>query len=461
MSESTPAAESPPKLEPPQSRQELILSIIGASVLLFAAIVIIIFLGLRGTGQGGVPTPTATDETEPTLASSTSPSMTRSCETVINSGNVQVSVALPISTTVKGTQFRVEPIVPEVDAWSYPSTRSDVALWICGTVVNYVIGLEPTPEAEALVTGLAPGDRITLQLANGTVLPFHFTARREVPPGQKDVLSQQQPRLTLLLARDDVWQVAVADYLAEEESSEALTSEPSAQLGQPVDVGDARVTVRRGHARQDENLPPGTMYYLVEFSVENVGDASLLAGSFSMRLRDELGNTYLVSPPASEAGESGPLSGEIGPGASVQATAGYLVPQPLPAGSLTWIFSPRPGAEVEARIGIPYESAAGSPSATAQVDVTVDDAFLSSDGNTFIIVGEIRNGGAEPVVVESADITLSSSSGNGELVMSAPALPWSIEPGQTQVIELQYQRPAASTVLLELLGYSFEIAGLQ
>jgi hypothetical protein len=461
MPEPNPEAEKSPRPNSPKSRQDLLLSIIGASVLLFAAVAIIIFLGLRGTGQGSVGTPTTTDAAEPTLTSSTFPSPTQRCETIINSGNVQVSVALPISATVKDTGFRVEPIVPESNAWSYPSTRSDVGLWVCGTVVNYVIGLDPTPEVEALITGLAPSDRIRLQLDNGTVLPFRFTARREVPPGQKEVLSQQQPRLTLLLARDDVWQVAVADYAAEEESSDAPALEPSAQLGQSVDVGDVRIAVSRGHARQDESLPPGTMYYLVEFSVENVGDAPLLTGSFSMRLRDELGNTYLVSPSASEAGEFGPLSGEIEPGASVQATAGYLVPQPLPAGSVTWIFSPRPGTEAQARIGIPYEETAGSPSSTAQVDVTLNDAFLSSNGNTLIIVGEVRNGGAQPLTVETADITLSSSSGTGELIMTAPSLPWSIEPGQAQVIELQYQRPAASAVLLELLGYSFEIDGLQ
>jgi len=461
MPESTPPAKPPRGPNSLQSRQELILSIIGASVLLFAAIVIIIFLGLRGTGQGSAGTPTATNQTQPTLASPTSPSLTRSCETVINSGNVQVSVALPVSTTVKGTPFRVEPIMPDGDAWSYPSSRSDVALWVCGTVVNYVIGLDPTLEAAALITSLVPGDRIRLQLANGTILPFRFTARREVPPGQQDVLSQQQPRLTLLLARDDVWEVAIADYVAEEESTEALALAPSAQPGQAVDVGGVRVTVGRGHAKQAESLPPGTMYYLVEFLIENIGDAPLLTGSFSMRLRDELGNTYLISPSASGAGEFGPLSGEIEPGASAQATAGYLVPHPLPPGSLTWIFSPHPGTEAQARIAIPYESATDNPPSTAQVDVTVDDAFFSSDGNTLIIVGEVRNGGADPVTVKPADITLSSSSGTGQLVMAAPSLPWSIAPGQAQVIELQYQRPAASTVLLELLGYTFEIGGLQ
>jgi hypothetical protein len=462
MREPAPATERTPRPNSPENRQELILSIIGASVLLFAAVAIIVFLGLTGTGRGSAGTPTATDKkVEATSTLPASPSPMRSCETVINSGNIQVSVALPISTTVKNTQFRVEPIVPETDAWSYPSDRSGVALWVCGTVVNYVIGLDPTPEAEALITSLTPGDRIRLQLANGIVLPFRFTARQEVPPGDEDVLTQRQPRLTLLLAGEDVWQVAVADYVAEEEPAGAAASEPSAQVGQPVTAADARITVSRGHARRDESLPPGTMYYLVEFLVDNIGDTPLSTGSFSMRLRDELGNTYLASPSASETGDHGPPSGELQPGASVQATAGYLVPDPLPIGTLTWTFSPRPGSEAQARIGIPYEGPAGSPSSTGQIDVTVDDAFLSSDGAALIIVGEVRNGGTETLSVEMADITLSSSSGASELIMAAPPLPWSIEPGQAQVIELQYQRPGASAVLLELLGYSFEIAGIQ
>jgi hypothetical protein len=93
--------------------------------------------------------------------------------------------------------------------------------------------------------------------------------------------------------------------------------------------------------------------------------------------------------------------------------------------------------------------------------VTVTDAFVDDEGNVLIIVGEVRNGGTEPLTVEMADVTLSSSAGASELIMTAPPLPWSIEPGQAQVIELQYQRPDASAALLELLGYSFEIAGLQ
>lgn len=174
-----------------------------------------------------------------------------------------------------------------------------------------------------------------------------------------------------------------------------------------------------------------------------------------------MGNTYLLSPPASEAGDFGPLRGEVAPGNSAQGSAGYLVPDPLPSGPLIWTFSPRAGSEAQASVSIPYEGGAGDEPSVTQADVAVNDAFFSSDGNTLILEGEIRNTGTAPLTIEEEDISLSSSAGLSELIVAAPLLPWTIEPDETQVIELQYQRPDASTVLLELVGYSFEIDGLQ
>lgn len=460
MDERVPAAQTTAKPGAPKSRQELILSIVGASILLVALGAIIAF-ALGRTGRGGVAGPNPTQEVAPTSTSAASPLATPSCETVINSGNLEVSVAAPVSTTIKDTRFRVEPLIPDGGTWSYPSDRSDVAVWLCGTVINYIIGLEQTPETEALITDLVPGDRIRLELANGTVLPFRFAGRQEVSPGDEDVLDQRQPRLTLLVAGGDVWHVATADYVTEEESREAARSVPSARLGQPVRVGDTRVMVDRGHAERKDGLPSGTMYYLVEFSVENVGDERLATSGFWMRLQDDLGNTYLVSPSATQAGEYGPLNGEMDPGASAQATAGYLVPDPLPAGTVIWSFSPGPGTAAAARIGIPYEGAAQGSSSVADTEVTVDDAFLDDEGDAVIIVGTVRHSGAEPLTVETVDVTLSSSSGPSELIRAAPPFPWSIEPGQEQVIELEYERPDASSALLELLGYSFEIGGFE
>lgn len=457
----TPA--SPPERSPgsssPHRRQLLVLSVAIGAVLLFIAIVILIYLGLRGTGQPSAGTPTPTEGVRPTATAPASPILAPSCEAILSSGNVEVSMALPISLTAgNAASYPVVPIVPQEDAWVYPQGRSGDGVWVCGTVVNYVIGLDPTAANEELVGNLAPGDEIRLQLSNGAVLLFRVAERRDVSPGAAAATSQQQPRLTLVLPKSDTWQIAIADYAAEAEPAEPPTTGASAQLGQPVEVDGVRVTVSEGTLERRGDLAQGTAYFIVEFTVENPGEQPLATETFSMRLRDSLGNTYLVSPQASEAGESGALTGQIQPGASAQGSAGYVVPDPLPTGEIAWIFSPRPGSQ-QVSVSIPHEYTGDA--VALQPDVRVTDAFLSSDGSILIIEGEVQNRDTRPLVVEPSDVTLSSSAGVGELVTEAPPLPWTIQPGQLQVIELQYQRPEASTVLLELLGYSFEISGVQ
>jgi hypothetical protein len=235
----------------------------------------------------------------------------------------------------------------------------------------------------------------------------------------------------------------------------------SPRPSQPVRVGDVQVTVVRGHAeRGGAALLPGTMYYLVEFSVENVGQTPLDTSGFSMRLQDGMGNEYLLSPAASAAGEYGPLSGELAAGAVVQSTAGYLVSELLAGPTLNWAFSPGHGSELWASVDIPYATEE-QPVPVSQAEVSITDVFLSGDGSVLIIEGEVRNVGSEPFTVEMSDISLTSSAGMSDLRMAAPPLPWTVQPGQTQVIELQYTKPAASAALLSLLGYSFEIEGLQ
>jgi hypothetical protein len=202
------------------------------------------------------------------------------------------------------------------------------------------------------------------------------------------------------------------------------------------------------------------MAYLVEFSVENAGTEPLDADSFTMQLQDGAGNWYLVSPSASGAGENGPLGGKITPGARGLGTAGYVVPEMLAGPVLVWTFTPDPRAGLYASVGIPYETPT-EPSVANQIEAVITDAFLSVDGGTVVIEGEMRNTGDEAFTVALNSVSLTSSAGIGELRMAAPPLPWTIAPGQTQVIELQYARPDASAALLTLLGYTFEIQGLK
>jgi len=438
----------------------LIIPIVGVILLLLTIVVLILLLGLWGVLFGDESSPGMPLEViklTPTI--SASPLPPPSCETIISSGEVQVAVPLPISLTVGSESFPVVAIVSEQEEWTYPSGYPGSAAWICGTVVNYVLGLEATPENEALLTGLRPGDEIKLHLSNGVVLFFRFVERREVAANEASVFEQIRPRLTLILERKaGTWQVAAADYVAETEPVQPPQSGALAQPGQPVRVGDAQVTVIRGHAeRGGPDLLPGTMHYLVEFSVENVGTVPLDTDVFNVQLEDGVGSGYLLSPAASAIGEYGSLSGEIGPGATVQGTAGYLVPETLAGPTLVWTFSPWPGSELRASVSIPYE-AESEPVPGDQAEVTITDAFLDDD--VLVIEGEVRNTGVAPFTVELSDVSLTSSAGMSDLRMAAPPLPWTIQPGQTQVIELQYSKPDASTALLALLGYSFEVRGL-
>ena len=454
-----------------QSRRNclIIIPLAGGILFVLIAVILLLVLGLRQAfvQQASTDMPLEivklTPPAIPTAQPSPLPPPQQSCETIISSDDVQVAASLPVSLTLGGEPFPIVAIVSGEQGWTYPSGHTGAAAWVCGTVVNYVVGLEPTPENETTLIGLRPGDEIKMHLSSGTVLVFRFVERRETEANEASVFDQMRPRLTLVLEKQDgAWQVAEADYASEIEQIPPSTGTLTPP-GQPVRVGDAQVTVTEGHVERDAaDLLAGTMYYLVEFSVENVGIAPLDASAFNMQLQDDVGNIYLLSPTASEAGANGSLGGEIGTGSVMQGTAGYLVPETLVGPALIWTFSPRLGSAL-ASVSIPYEASVEQPSVGERAEVTLDEdgTFLSSDGGNLVIGGQVHNVGEVPITVELSDISLTSSAGMSALVSNAPRLPWTLQPGETQVFELQYDTPAASTALLTLLGYSFEIRGVR
>ena len=470
---STPSSRSPTgaasPLVGPEPRRWLVLApIVGGTCLLLTAVALILILLVRGglSGEEEAPPATTVENTElpPTTTPTqmpASPAPLPSCETIISSDDTLLAVPLPISLTVGSEGFPVVAITPGEQGWTYPSDYPGSAAWVCGTVVNYVLELEPTPENDALLGNLKPGDEISLALSNGTKLLFRFAERQEVAANRASVLEQFEPRSTLIVTRDDgTWQVATADYVAEAEATQ-LPLGTLARLNDVVRVGEVQVSVTKWHVKRDQSdLQPQTMLFLVEFSVENVGTDPLDTRALVMQLQDGAGNWYLVSPSASAAGENGPLTGRIAPGTTAHGTAGYVVPERLAGPTLIWTFTPKPGVELQASVGIPYGMET-QPSSADQIEAAITDAFLTTDGATLIIEGEMRNTGDEPFTVVLNNISLTSSAGMSDLRMAAPPLPWEIAPGQTQVIELQYAKPDASAALLTLVGYTFEIQGLK
>jgi len=457
LSRSMPPPPNPPRARSPKPKLLLILPVVVVMLLMLAAVILIIAFGLRSLFDRAAPGTSLSVIKIPPVP--VSPIAVPSCRTVIGSDDVEVAVSLPISVTVGETSFPIQAVQPDPAGWHYPADGEGAAMWLCGLVVNYVVGLEPTAENGALLTGLRPGDQIVLHLSDGTGLRFRFSERREVTANEPSVFEQSGPRLTVIVeGEEDTWQVALADYAIEAEPVQPSAG-PLVPPGQPVSLGDLELTVLGGRIEQGvPGLDPGTMYYLVEFTIENVGTEPVDTTGFTTRLQDGVGNTYLSSSSASILGNAGPLSGEIAPGDLVSGSAGYLVPETMAGPSVIWIFRPLPGSELQASVSLLYQEIPDEPVVAARAVVNVNDAFVDDD--VLYIEASVQNVGTSALIVEQTDISLSSSDGLATLRMSAPPLPWVVDPGSSQTVELAYEKPDVSSVLLSLVGYAFEIGGL-
>ncbi len=463
-----PGATSAPRGVSVRGRRWLAVPTLGGACLLLNAIALVIYLLVQGSPLGGSRNSGMSAEVTklppiPSIApDEVAPGSIEGCETTISSGVAETTASPPVTLTVGTGALPVVPVGMFEGEWEFPENRAGAAAWLCGTVVNYVMEVQPTEENAALLGDLSPGDPMTVILASGTELLFRFAERREAGPGDASVLAQTQPRLTVVSrGQGGVWQVSVADYVAEREPERPPVT-ALAKIEEPVRVDDLLVLVTEGHVAPTEtDVEAGMMVYMVEYAIENVGTDPVRTDWVSTQLQDGAGNRYLMSPAASALGTFGPLlGGELKPGTIVRASAGYIVPVKLAGPALIWTFWPHTGSSSRANVIIPHETT-GRPISPDQYSVAITDVFLNLRGDVLHIQGEIRNTGENPLTVGLSDITLTSSAGLSDLLLAAPPLPWTVQPGQTQVIELQYSTPAASAALLTILGYSFEIQGLR
>ncbi|MCX7855881.1 MAG: DUF4352 domain-containing protein, partial [Anaerolineae bacterium] len=342
--------------------------------------------------------------------------------------------------------------------WTPSASDPGTALWAYGTVIHYVLGLEPTDENRALVGGLREGDEIGLRLSSGVRLVFHVVRQKTVSPDDEALFSQARPGLTLVVLEEEGERLAaVADFRERVEPTPSASG-PTAGPGQPVQVGTARVTVVEGHAERGlPDLPVGTVAYFVEVTVENGGTTSLFPRDFVAELLDADGNRYIPSPSLAGRGKYGPLPEEIPAGGKAEGTFAYVIPEAVSGPALTWVFGPQAASELRARFSLSYTP---PPAAMAEAEVEVTQAFLGEGGEVLHIVARVRNRGSAVLTVTEKDISLSSRAGPGELQVAAPPLPWEIGAGQEREIELQFARPRAPSCVVTILGYTFEISGL-
>ena len=97
----------------------------------------------------------------------------------------------------------------------------------------------------------------------------------------------------------------------------------------------------------------------------------------------------------------------------------------------------------------------------AEPEVELYEVFLDADRDVIVISGTVYNDGESDLRVAVEAVEVTSGSGRSNLEISTPLLPWTIPPDDYQDFELQFAVPVgADSVLLNVLGFTFEIEGL-
>jgi hypothetical protein len=365
--------------------------------------------------------------------------------TVLQEGGTSLLTVRPNSIAIAGTTFSVVAVVPEQGRLPLPSAQASVALWVHGTLINYVIGLPANDVNESLLAGLSSSARISMVLDNGTVLVFGSAQSRRVATDDLSPMSQDRPGLTVMLlgANTSDRLVVHARHLPED----SLPAD-----GQKAD--DVRIkvldTVALGEISEQT-------IFIVEYEVVNEGAFAIDPAVFDMVLEDASGKRYMLDAEASARGQYGAPREVIDRGMSTRRSAGYIIPKEI-ATPLTWLFRADTQSPNVTRQILPYKLPPVQP---AIPDVVVTDVFLDAQNDVLVISGTVFNDGESNLAVTVNDTHLSAGTGEGVLQAASPLLPWTISPGASQEFEIQFTVPRdTDTVLLDILGFAFEIDGL-
>jgi hypothetical protein len=266
--------------------------------------------------------------------------------------------------------------------------------------------------------------------------------------------------LVLLGEKDEKRLVVSASYVMENELPPG--GEVAAKVGTPVNVPGAQVTTLDGSlVKNVAGLPAGSAYYLADFSVTGLGPGALDASLFQLALLDASGKRYELSIQASLAGNYGPPGGQLLPGTTLTATAGFVVPESLPGTTVILTFSPQAGGQAPARFQLPIAGPPPEPSPRALVTVQVVGARYSNDATEVIISGGIGNRSKESLTVTLADINLQAGGTLVPVKTTEPELPWTLQPGQNLAFVVYFVRPPAGTAIFRMMQSSFELGNLQ
>jgi hypothetical protein len=388
------------------------------------------------------------------------PTPTAAC-TGPNCPVAQTSPLVPKKLFVRDRTFDITPVAVQKGKWPVSDGQDGSATWVFGSLVNYLIGLPNTTANKDLLQAISEADAITLELSDGQTVQFKFDAQQMVSPNNKDIFSQQHPGITLLLLGDDGEQRLIVTGAYDVEKSEANRSVPSnvVAINTPVEIGPVRVKVLGGRLVENApGIPVGSVFYLVDFTAENIGEETVSAADFQIELMDYARQKWPMSATASKLGPNPPPGGQLLPGLSAPFTAGFEVPSNITGPILTWVFRPTTSFKGQANVAVPLLGPTPTPDPRSQLRVQISQAYFTSDQSEIVVVGSINNPTSALIPVGPADIVLSTPEGILATMNNAdPGLPWRINSNDTLNFTLRFSRLPSRTALLTILNNSFEL----
>lgn len=377
---------------------------------------------------------------------------------------VSLTLSIPTTLMVGGKTYAVTlEDVPPAGNWAPELADEDSAVWAYGTVINYVLGVNSSNENRQVLESLAPGDEIVLTMQDGTRYIFIVTAREIVPSNQADLFRQQNPGITILMIGSGGTDrlVVRGDYQTTQggPGSGTATASNTAEVGETVQLADLQLMVNGSSSLFDRpEAPPGFMFFLVNYQLQNTGLTALDTSVLRFELRDEFGNQYALSPTASQLGNAPALQGSINPGEVRQATAGYQLPVGLSSPTLIWQVIRTDAAAGSVQVAIPF---ATTSDGVANVVVVPQSAEVSLDGTSVTIMGQITNGGSQPLIVNETAVSLMSEGTIYLKLSTNPGFPWVIPAGQTMTFSISFQRPLSAQAVFSVLDQPFSLEGLR
>ena len=378
-----------------------------------------------------------------------------------DSSTISVTLDMPVTLGLPGQQFNVQTQIIGADGTWTPTTdaaEAGTAVWVYGSIVNYVVGLPDSEANRALLEGLAPGDEMVLATRGGTRFTFSFNNRSNVPVTNRDIFAQNSPGITLLLLGSEGNERLVVNgrYVVAETNNAGGSV---VNLGETAQLENVQITVNSTTYIADRpEIPPGFALFLVDYQIQNVGLTALDSGNLQLGLVDSLGNQYVVSPVAAQLGNFPSLAGFLNANQVTQASAGYQIPLGLESNTLSWVVTNRSsGAQVY--VSLPFT---GGSAVAEGLSISLARVEVSTDLTSLILGGQITNLSTQPIVVTESDVALQTGDGAIYLLLSTnPPFPWTVPPGQTLQFFLTYQRPPADTAVFRVLNQGFQLTNLR